>query len=139
MDFLKRPENKSIVITDSDSTWPALIREMNGQPVFIALCDIEPDVDAISTSDMMNTVYCMGEVTKDRIDFRLYDKKMEYWTASGDYWVLIALMNKPATRISRVYLSKKMIPFYSERTYLTNTDFMEPVDVDIEIDSIRPF
>ncbi|MDR0409173.1 MAG: hypothetical protein LBH18_02075 [Spirochaetaceae bacterium] len=138
-DFLEQPENKSIVITDSDSTWPTLMRELDGKPVFLGLLDGMPDVNALSTSDMMEFIYSIGEITSNKIDFRLYIEKTKYWTGYGDYWVILAVMNRPATRILQVYISKRRFHFYLEQTYVTNADFTAPIYVDIEVDSVLPF
>jgi hypothetical protein len=138
-DFLEQPENKSIVITDSDLKWPTLMQELNGKPIFLGLRDSMPVVNDLSTSEMMEYIYSIGEVTRNKIDFRLYIEKTEYWAGYGDYWVVLALMNRSATHISQVYISKGMFQFYSERTYLTNADFSAPIYVDIEVDGILPF
>jgi hypothetical protein len=137
-DFLEQPVNKTIVITDSDQSWPTSIRGINGKDVFLALLESKPDVSAINASAMIKAVYSIGKVNGNKIDLRLHYDGVDYWRGNGDYWVMFALL-EPGNRVSRAYSSKGMQNFNSERTYLTNTDFMAPVNVDIDINGVLPF
>jgi hypothetical protein len=137
-DFLGQSANKTIVITDSDPSDPTSIRRINGKDVFLALLESKPDVSAINASALIKSVYSIGKVTGNKIDLRLHYDGVDYWRGYGDYWVIFALLES-GNRISWAYASKSMKNFYAQRTYLTNTDFMAPVDVDIDINGVLPF
>jgi hypothetical protein len=136
--FLEQPVNKTIVITDSDPAWLASIKKINGKDVFLALFESQPDVNAINASAMIKSVYSIGKVTGNKIDLKLHYDGLDYWRGTGDYWVMFALM-EPGNRVSWVYSSKGMQNFSTQRTYLTNTDFMAPVNVDADINGVLPF
>jgi hypothetical protein len=138
-DFLMQPVNKTIVITDSDPKWDTRISDINGKMIFLALLESKPDVNAVNISALMKSVYCIGEVTGNKIDLRLYIDGIDYWRGNGDYWVLFALPNEPFDHISLVYASKAAQNFDEQRTYMTNTDFMQPVDADLDIVGVLPF
>jgi hypothetical protein len=137
-DFLEQPANKTILITDSDPSDPTSIRRINGKDVFLALLESKPDLSAINASALIKSVYSIGKVTGNKIDLRLHHEGVDYWSGSGDYWVIFAQLEND-NRISRAYASKNRKNFHSQRTYLTNTDFMAPVDVDIDINGVLPF
>jgi hypothetical protein len=137
-DFLEQPANKTIVITDSDSEWLASIRNINGKDVFLALFESQPNVNLINVSAMIKSVYSIGNVAGNRIDLKLHYDGLDYWRGNGDYWVVFALL-EPGNRISGVYSSIQSKSFSAERTYMTNTDFIGPVPVNININGVLPF
>jgi hypothetical protein len=137
--FLEQPVNKTIVITDSDPTWGAQIRNINDKTVFLALLESEPTINDINISTLMKFVYSIGKVTNNKIDFRLYINGVDYWRGNGDYWVVFVLPNERVSHISWVYASKGFQNFDEQRVYMTNTDFMPPVDANLDISGVLPF
>jgi hypothetical protein len=137
--FLKQPANKTIVITDSDLTWSARIRDINDKTIFLALFDSAPDINAMNISALMKSVYSIGKVIDNKIDFRLYTDGVDYWRESGDYWVVLVLPNERVSYISLVYASRGRQNFNAQRVYMTNTDFMPPVNANLDISGVLPF
>jgi hypothetical protein len=139
-EFLNQPGHKGVVVTDSDLTWQARIREINGKTIFLVLVKNKPAIDTINLQSLMKTsIYSIDKVISNKIDFKLYTGELDYWTGSGEYYVLFVVPDKRAENVSQIYLSKQRHDFYAETTRMTNIDFMPPVDMNIDISGILPF
>jgi hypothetical protein len=139
MDFLEQPPHKTIIISDSDTSYPAQIKDINNKVILLALTDIRPVPQSIEVSKLMNSVYTIGKVSNNKINLKLYSNAIDYWKGGGDYWILFLLPDGRAEHISLVYISKQPHNFYAENTYLNNIDFMPPVDIDFDTSGILPF
>ena len=138
-DFVEQPEHKTITISDSDPDWTARISDINDKTIILALMPLRPTAADITPRLFRNFVYAMGKVTRNKIHLKLYKNRIEYWTGTGSYWVVFVLPDENATHISLMYVSKQAYGFYTDDTYLTNIDFMPPVDIDLETKYILPF
>lgn len=138
-DFVEQPEHKTITISDSDPEWTARISEINNKTIILALTPQQPTGADISPMLFRTFVYAMGKVTGNKIYLKLYENEITYWTGSGNYWVVFFLPDESGRHISLMYVSKQAYDFYAENTYLTNEDFMPPVDIDLDTAYILPF
>jgi hypothetical protein len=139
MDFLEQPTHKTIIISDSDSDYPAQIKDINNKTILLALTTIRPVPQTIKMSELMSSVYTIGKVTRNKINLKLYSNGIDYWTGDGSFWVIFVLPDERAEHISWAYASKQPHSFYAENTYLNNIDFMPPVDINIDTSGMLPF
>jgi hypothetical protein len=138
----EKPPHKTIKIKDVDNTWPAKISDINGQDVLLALTSSEPDptqFTAAYVESLMRSVFALGPVKDNTINLKLYSGTLDYWTGSGDYWILFVLPNKSLSKITSVYLSNGSYRIYSENTLLYNTDFMPPYQLNLDLSGVLPF
>jgi hypothetical protein len=137
--FFEQPPHKTIVVTDSDAAYPARISDINNKTILLALSSGKPDPNNIDINTLMDSVYTIGRVTRNKINLKLYSGAADYWTGSGYYWILFVLPDGRAEHISLGYISKQPHNFYAENTYLNNIDFMPPIDLNLDISSVLPF
>jgi hypothetical protein len=138
-----QPPHKTIKIRDSSNSknWPVKIDElaqMKGQDVLLALTKIQPDpkkfADTSYVESLITSVYALNNIGMIRSGLKLYSGTLNYWTGSGDYWVIFVLPDKSLSKISSLYLSKGKHHIYAENTQLYNIDFLGPIELDLEID-----
>ena len=137
-----QPPHKTIRIRDSDKTWFAQISDINGQDVLLALTKVQPDPSSFTKSyieDLMQSVYALGPVKGNAINLKLYSGALDYWTGSGDYYILFVLPDKSLSTITWAYLSKEMHSIYATSTQLYNTDFLPPYKLNLDISGMMPF
>ncbi|MDR2658609.1 MAG: hypothetical protein LBC27_01280 [Spirochaetaceae bacterium] len=138
-EFFEQPAHKTIIISDSDPDYAARISEINNKTILLALTTVRPVPQSIDMSELLNSVYTIGKVTRNKINLKLYSNGVDYWTGNGSYWIIFVLPDGRADYISWAYISKQPHNFYAENTYLNNIDFMPPVFVDMDTSGILPF
>ncbi|MDR0409159.1 MAG: hypothetical protein LBH18_02000 [Spirochaetaceae bacterium] len=139
MDFLEQPPHKTIIVSDSDPDYPARIKDINNKTILLALTTIRPVPQDINMEELLNSVYTIGKVTRNKISLKLYHGGIDYWRDGGDYWVVFVLPDGRAEHISWAYVSKQPHNFYAENTYLNNIDFMPPIDINLDTSGYLPF
>jgi hypothetical protein len=138
-EFIEQRPYKTITISDSDPEWTAHISDVNNKTILLALTPKKPKESDMNSELFKTSIYAIGKVTNNKIHLRLYHNEAKYWTGNGNYWVVFVLPDGRAEHISWMYISKQMHNFYAEDTYLTNIDFMPPVDIDYDTKDMMPF
>jgi hypothetical protein len=124
--------------------WPAQISDINGQDVILALTvsppNLSPDQFTLKyVESLMKSIFALGPVKGNAINLKLYYGTANYWTGSGDYYILFILPDKALNTITWVYLAKEKHLVYEAATQLYNTDFLPPYKLNLDISGVMPF
>jgi hypothetical protein len=138
-----QPPHKTIKIRDSSNSenWPVNIRElskMKDQDVLLALTPNQPDpkefINASYVEKLITSVYALNRISRISSGLPLHSGTLDYWTGSGNYWVIFVLPDRSLSKISSLYLSKGRHHIYADTTQLYNVDFLGPIELNLEID-----
>jgi hypothetical protein len=138
----QQPSHKTIKIRDIDENWPAQISDIAGRDVLLTLTASAPAMGNFTlgyVESLTKFAFALGPVKGNAINLKLYSGTADYWTGSGNYWIVFVLPDKSLSTISHVYLSKVPHNIYAENTQLYNIDFMPPFEVTLDISGIMLF
>ncbi|MDR0539939.1 MAG: hypothetical protein LBG74_05480 [Spirochaetaceae bacterium] len=93
---------------------------------------------SVTAADLVRTAFASGRIENGKFECKLVKANLDYWTASGPYWLAFVMADNLITEVTLGYLSKVRHYFQpsSHYLYLTNQDFMGDMEMSIDISNL---